>query len=312
MGRLIFFAISSAVLTYLAVRPVVAQVLEQELPFFSVPTRLNIIEKSIDGYSQIVLQEQAGQKVLSNPSRNSYHAQSRGSYVVFVSEIDFSPQIMLYDHQTQTTTQLTFSGSHLHPMVNTVGQVVFESWTENHWQISVFDQLKLFALETPFHSTSASINDDGYIVFSSKTSEGWRGYGYLIGQDGLVEVSSDPRSKFIRLEGEEISIGLEDREALLEKAIPEYFNRERKTPRRSLDQTFTLEDILEEISGEPLTQEASDQAEPEQRIDTSSEAYPEPTPIASPTTQLLPTLVPASASATVTPETSTESGRITP
>lgn len=120
---------------------------------------------------------------VSTASANHNEPFSRGDFIVWTQEQQNQSEkyVVRYHVPTQTTVYVTSTGVSQNPKVNTQGQVVWQQWVHESWQIFFFDGFKTAQIT---NGEVTSINPDiaGHvIVFAQKSSDGiWQAKEYLI------------------------------------------------------------------------------------------------------------------------------------
>ncbi|MDQ3007975.1 MAG: hypothetical protein M3Q81_00065 [bacterium] len=94
-----------------------------------------------DGYSQIYYRFEGQEVVLTDERYTSAHPVSSGDYISWMSLIDNSWQIFVYNVSSQQTIQLTHLGSNVNPSVSDK-YVAWEGQEAGVWQVFAFDGIR--------------------------------------------------------------------------------------------------------------------------------------------------------------------------
>lgn len=177
---------------FLLVRPVLAQLVEEVV---ITPSKIEVGSMTQDGYSQVYYVKNGERKFLTSGNRNSRMPHNRGAYITWVTDVAGGGQIFLHNYLTDITTQLTFIGTNLEPRVSEKGEVVWEGWSDNSWQVFFFTGNEVRKLTSDGLSMNPDI-ENGYIVYAVKDIEkGWSSVGYSINEDKSVVIRAGEDAK---------------------------------------------------------------------------------------------------------------------
>lgn len=190
---------------FVVVRPVIAQVLEPDIgtlePF-------EVGEEVNDGLLRVYYLEGDNKIFVSDEENNSKHAHLKGEYIVWVTEPGDRPgQIYRYHVPSGFAIQITNSGTNLKPVVSLKGEVVWERWTGDRWQLFFFDGKSTVQLTSGDVSVNADIEGDSIVYAKQNASGTWTAVGYSISQDKTVEITIGSGAKHPRVENGEVFLG---------------------------------------------------------------------------------------------------------
>lgn len=186
---------------FLIIRPVMAQT-QGDLRDVSVGV------ESVDGYSQIYYMDGDKRVFITSGNINSKMPVSAGSFIAYVSDINDQGQIFIYDLKSGNRTQITFTGTNLNPKVNDKGEILWEGWRYDSWQIFYFDSTSVRQMTTGDTSLNPDFSGD-YISYSRRNSAGtWRGVIYSKKDDKSVDITTGENTKRIQIRNGEIYLGV--------------------------------------------------------------------------------------------------------
>lgn len=182
---------------FIAVRPTLAQLAEKQMNLSSYLQLSNVEVGSevIDGYNQVYYIFDDDKKFITEGAVNSTLAVSSGEFIAFRKSLTGGDQIFLYSLLVEQTIQLTNSGNNTNPKVSKNGTVVWEGWTQNGWQIFVFDRTKIIQLTSGDLSINPDIEGD-YVIYARRDIAGtYRSVVYSIARGEAKEVTTGIKSK---------------------------------------------------------------------------------------------------------------------
>ncbi len=134
--------------------------------------------------TDVILSDTSKEEVkISTASANHNQPFSRGDFIVWVEEAQGKSEkhIVRYHVPTKTTYYITTTGVAQSPKVNTEGQVVWQEWTNETWQIFYFDATQVQQIST---EQTSCINPDisgRTIVYAKKDAKNvWQTIRYSV------------------------------------------------------------------------------------------------------------------------------------
>jgi hypothetical protein len=187
-----------AVGLFFAIRPTLAQFVESDettLTSYLQGNNVEVGDESIEGYNQVYYVFNNEKKFITAGSPNSTFPHTAGEYIVYRKSEIGGDQIYLYNLLTEQTLRLTYSGNNTNPRVSKGGKVVWEGWTDEAWQVFLFNGIKVSQITTGDLSISPDIEDD-FIVYSRRDIAGtYRSVVYSISRKEAKEITTGLNSK---------------------------------------------------------------------------------------------------------------------
>lgn len=252
-----------AAFLFVLVRTSFAEIINEDINFAEnlEESELQVGVESIDGYSQVYYLKGSEKIFVTEGARNSRMPHSEGEYVVWVTDINGAGQIFMHNISANATIQLTNSRTNLKPKVDKTGKVVWERWVDENevsgWQIALFDGISYRRITSGDLSTNPDIEGD-FMVFSRKGADGiWRAMGYSLREKRTTVIDVGVDSKFPELDNGEIVLNIPGKQQKAEPLkIEDLFVLDEAVDlSSSLNQEVTPEEILAEISEEPIDEE---------------------------------------------------------
>ncbi len=200
----------TAILVFVMVRPTLAQVLEEEanLAQYLAANDVEVGEEVNNGYLRVYYLYEGSKNFISQEGQNSKHANSNGEYIVWVTEVGDGPgQIYRYHIPTDTKIQITSSSTNLQPKVDKNGNVVWEKWVEDRWQIFLFDGKSIKQLTSGDVSVNADIEGDNIVYARQDVTGTWRAVVYSMGRNETQDITTGIAAKHPALENGKIILG---------------------------------------------------------------------------------------------------------
>ncbi len=186
-----------ASLLFVVVRPTFAQIAERQanLAQYLTANNVEVGIEVVDGYSQVYYVFEGQKTYVNKNNQNKRHPHSNGEYIVWAGDINGAGQIYLYHIPTNTIIQLTNSGTNLMPKVSKSGEVAWESWVDENWQVLFFDDKSVTQLTSGDMSRNPDVEGD-YISYGRRDISGtWRSVVYSISKKEAKEVAIGISSK---------------------------------------------------------------------------------------------------------------------
>lgn len=150
----------------------------------------NVGVEIVDGYSQIYYEDADGKHFITSGNANSRTLSWVGDFIAYVTEIQGEGKIFLYDNKSGSKIQLTIAGNSQNPKVNSKGQVTWEGWTEDTWQVFFFDGTSTQQLTVGDTTLNPDFGGE-YISYGRRNSAGtWRAVIYSITDKKSVDVTT--------------------------------------------------------------------------------------------------------------------------
>lgn len=173
---------------FLAVRPVLAQTVET-------PKNVSPGTESVDGYTQIFYDNDGQKQFITSGNISSHSPYSAGNFITYVSDINGQGQIFLYNLASGARTQLTFISTNLNPKVNNKGQVIWEGWSGETWQVFFFDGAATLQLTVGDTTLNPEFGGE-YISYGRRNSAGsWRAVVYSTTDKKSVDVTTGEETR---------------------------------------------------------------------------------------------------------------------
>lgn len=162
--------------------------------------------ETVDGYSQVYYLIEGDKEFITEGSTNSTLPHTSGEYIVYRKSLVGGDQIFLYNILKGQAVQLTYSRNNTNPRVSKNGNVVWERWIQDSWQIFLYDGIKIIQLTSEDLSLSPDINED-YAIYARRDIAGtYRSEIYSIGEGKTKEVAIGMPSKKPTLESGKIML----------------------------------------------------------------------------------------------------------
>ncbi len=208
---LVPFVIAS--LLFVAVRPTLAQISQRQAVFldYLASNNVEVGEETKDGFMRVYYLFEGKKNYVSPEGQNSRHANSKGEYIVWAGDVNGAGQIYLYHIPTKTTLQITNSGTNLKPKVSRKGEIVWEKWIEDRWQLFLFDGKSTQQLTSGDVSVNANIEGDNIVYARQDVDGNWRAIVYSISSQETREIATGIAAKHPAFENGNITLnGVED------------------------------------------------------------------------------------------------------
>lgn len=152
--------------------------------------------ETVNGYTQVYYEFEGKKTFITEGNFNHTNPSTEGEYVVWSKMINGAGQIQLYHLPTGLTLQLTNSRTNLNPQVNRDGQVVWESWINESWQVYLFNSLNLQRITRGRIALHPDIFGNE-VVFSRKDEDGgWIAEQYSINDGSISEIRKGISAKY--------------------------------------------------------------------------------------------------------------------
>jgi len=197
-----------AIFLFIAVRPTLAQLAQQETDFadYLLSNNVEVESEVVNGYHQVYYIFQDNKTFITNGSFNSTLPDTEGEYIVYRKSMNGVDQIFLYNLVNQLTIQLTASGNNTNPRISQ-GKVVWEGWTNDGWQVFFFDGKSVRQLTTGDLSMNPEIEGDNIIYGRKDVTETWRAVVYSISRNETQDITTGIAAKHPALENGKIILG---------------------------------------------------------------------------------------------------------
>ncbi|MCH8748463.1 hypothetical protein IH781_01805 [Patescibacteria group bacterium] len=269
-------------LLFVLVRPTFAQIIGEQanLAQYLVANDVEVGSEVVNGYHQVYYVFEGEKTYVTEGNLNATSPASAGEYVVYRRNSGAGgDNTFVYHIPTVTTIQLSGSSNNANPKVARNGQVVWEGWVDDAWQIFLFDGTSVRQVTAGDVSVNADIEGD-QIVFARKGVDGtWRAEKYTISSGSIEEVGRGIAAKHPRFIDGQVVLGVdafdqgrstvpvvaaevvESSPTSAQPSLEATAGRPEPivTPSPSplpLEQPLTVTegDIREELTGEPLTE----------------------------------------------------------
>jgi hypothetical protein len=242
-------------LLFIAVRPTLAQLSEREATLidYLVTNNVEVLEETVGGHSQIYYVFEGRNTFVSEKELNSRHADSKGEYIVWASDINGAGQIFVYHIPTKYITQLTSSSTNLEPKVSRDGNVAWKKWVEGYWQIFLFDGKSVIQLTFGDPSINVGIEEDNIIYARRDIAGTWRAVVYSISRNETQDITTGTAAKHPALENGKIVLGRvgDSRGEEFPLTVEDLFLLDLPPLSSDEPETVTQEEIREELTATP-------------------------------------------------------------
>src|SRR3989338_10475120 len=125
-----------AALLFGIVQPAFAEFFGQDVSLaeYVATNNVEVGSETVDGYQQVFYVFNGLKKFITQGSQNSSQAVTDKAYIPFSTAVNGAGQIFLYHIPSDTTIQITQSGTNLQPRISD-GKVVWEGWVVDTWQV---------------------------------------------------------------------------------------------------------------------------------------------------------------------------------
>ena len=191
---------------FLVLRPTFAQIVMPESLSNDIISVGSAIEKN--GVMQVYYEKDGQRYYVTDKSYASEAPDHTGDYITWMGQaVGGMWQVFLYHIPTAQTTQITSSGNNQNPKVSDRGEVVWEGWVFDSWQIFNFDGMKITQLTSGDTSVNPGIEGD-YITYARKDITGtWRSAVYSMSKNKAVDVTTGIASKYPKVRNGKIILG---------------------------------------------------------------------------------------------------------
>ncbi|KKQ75198.1 MAG: Cell surface protein [Microgenomates group bacterium GW2011_GWF1_38_5] len=191
---------------FLGLRPVFAQIVTPESE--SNDTLLVGSEVEKNAVMQVYYVSNGEKHFITGSAYANESPDFAGDYITWMGQaVNGNWQVFLYDLSSGTTTQITSSGNNQNPKVSDRGEVVWEGWVFDSWQIFNFDGMKITQLTSGDTSVNPGIEGD-YIIYARKDITGtWRSAVYSVSKNRAVDVTTGIASKYPKVRNGKIILG---------------------------------------------------------------------------------------------------------
>lgn len=295
--------LAAVVLIFGFIQPTFAQIFEQGAAIygdFAAGNNVKAGSETLDGYQQVYYILNGQKKFITHSGQNGTQAVIDGEYIAYVSEVNGAGQIFLYHIPSDTTIEITTSGTNLEPRLSN-GKIVWERWTDDKWQVFLFDGVSIRQVTEGDLSVNPDINESE-IVYARKNAAGeWRALRLSLGSDQAEEIKSGVVARYPKFKNGKIIFPIEDEIAAdvlrEEKRLAEEAKKlaeeearlaEAEEPSREQEQNKKEGDVAIEPTSES-TPEPTFESTPEPKIESTPEPTFEATPELTPEPSLEPT-----------------------
>lgn len=213
----IFLPVLLGISLFLLIRPRVEQTFARDLDVGQYVGQGDVLVESevVDGHQQVYYEFNGRKSFVSElDNLNSYQADSRGPYIVWVTSINGAGQIFRHHIPSGETIQITDSSSNGQPRVDRLGNVVWERWVwleeegaDGTWQVFLFDGVSTRQITSGTTSINPDVDGDR-IVFAQRTSDGeWAAIEYRRDTRQVREIQRGFVAKQPYFDGGEIKYG---------------------------------------------------------------------------------------------------------
>ena len=206
-----------ASLLFLGIRPAFAQVIEEQanLAQYLIANDVEVSSEVVNGYHQVYYVFEGEKTFITEGNLNATSPASAGEYVVYRRNTGAGgDNTFLYHIPTAATIQLSGSSNNANPKVARNGQVVWEGWVEDRWQVFIFDGVSVRQVT----SGEAAIDPDiegSWLVYRQKDENGrggWRVRLYDLLEGVVTDLGEGMEPE---LDGEELLWSVWDGEEVL-------------------------------------------------------------------------------------------------
>jgi len=198
-------------LLFVLVRPTFAEIIGKQvnLAQYLVANDVEVDSEVINGYHQVYYVFEGEKTYVTEGNLNATSPASAGEYVVYRRNSGAGgDNTFVYHIPTVTTIQLSGSSNNANPKVARNGQVVWEGWVDDAWQIFLFDGTSVRQVTAGDMSINADIEGD-QIVFARRGVDGtWRAEKYTISSGSIEEVGRGVAAKHPRFIDGQVVFGV--------------------------------------------------------------------------------------------------------
>lgn len=168
----------------------------------------SVVLLNSDGSKTNVIQDINNEGIqISTASANHNQPFSRGDFIVWTEEQQGISEkyIVRYHTPTKTTLYISTTGVAQNPKVNTQGQVVWQSWIDETWQIFFFDGNTTRQITSEQNSCNNPDIAGNIIVYSKKdVNNKWQAIQYSIDKKTSEVIKEGIEAKFPYFYGTEL------------------------------------------------------------------------------------------------------------
>jgi len=289
-------------LVFALIQPAFAQLVTNDVDLAQTVAvgNVKVGSETVQDYQQVYYIFNSSKTFITKGPQNSSQAVSDKEYIAYSMAIRGAGQIFLYHIPTDTTTQITHSSTNLEPRLSN-GNIVWEQWIDDRWQIFLFDGKAIRQLSAGDVSVNPDIEGDE-IVYARKNDKGeWRTVRYSIRDKQAQILRKGLVAKHPQFRDGQIVFELEK---LLVKPTPIPIPTPTSTPTPS--PTPTPSSTPEPTSSPTPTPEVTLKTEPTPESEPTIESTPTPTPSSTPEPTSTPTPEPTEPESTSEPESTLE------
>lgn len=161
-----------------------------ELTEYLQSNQLQVGSESIDGRQQIYYEYSGNRIFITSSSNNHIHPVAAGRFITWEEVIKGESQVIVYDVLNQTSLSLSTFSNNQNPVVDSQGQVVWERWIDEKWQIIYYDGA-LTTKQLSFDSTAIRPDIRGTeVVFAqySAADDLWHNIKYDLVTDQTTDL----------------------------------------------------------------------------------------------------------------------------
>ena len=161
-----------ALVVFAVVRPAMAQIMAtDELSRYVLDNDVIVGEETVNGARQVYYMLNEEKIFVTGGRDNSHDPRVNKEYMTWVTDINGAGgQIFLYHIPTSITTTITGSSTNLNPRVSAEGEVVWERWLDERWQIFMYDGVRVKQLTDGDVSFNADVSGS-QVVFVRQDDE---------------------------------------------------------------------------------------------------------------------------------------------
>ena len=206
-----------ASLLFLGIRPAFAQVIEEQadLAQYLIANDVEVGSEVVSGFHQVYYVFEGEKTYITTGNLNATSPASAGEYVVYRRNTGAGgDNTFLYHIPAATTIQLSGSSNNANPKVARDGQVVWEGWVEDRWQVFMFDGVSVRQMTSGAMAIDPDI-EGSWLVYRQKNENeggGWRVRLYDLLTERVTDLGEGMEPE---LDGEELLWSVWDGEEVL-------------------------------------------------------------------------------------------------
>ncbi|GEM_PF-3344572 len=255
---LIKLIIPVSFLLFLTTVSVYAQSFDEQVDWLNALKENKVEFKSVSNgkLQEVVASWDGKNRSLISNNRNNSQQDNSGEYLVWVSNINGYNQVFRRHLPTDTDLQLTFASNNVSPVVDEYGNVAWERWIDDSWQIFLFDGVSIRRISKGIVGVRPRISGGVLFYAEKKNDVTWQLTGYSLQSDQSSELQIGSSSKDIKLE--EDRVVFDDGNSINKISFSTVFDFYGDN---TVDNEYTVEDVLREIESvlsEPLDSSVKD------------------------------------------------------